>query len=145
MHRHLPISIPDGYYTMDSGGLGFGLPASVGLALGRQGKRVVAILGDGSSLYSIQGLWNAAELSLPISFVILNNGGYARLREFAREFGFAAQEPVQGTNIANLDYAGLARAFGCAASRVSDEAGLRIALQDSFMKYAPCLIEVLVA
>src|SRR5215469_4206690 len=90
MHDHLPMLEPDSFYTCASGGLGYGLPAAVGAALGHPGRKVIALLGDGSAMYSIQGLWSAAELSLPVTFVIVNNGGYRALDEFAPHFGLRA-------------------------------------------------------
>ena len=83
MHDYLPIDARDTFYTMASGGLGYGLPAAVGVALARPGARVIGLIGDGSAMYSIQALWSAAQLKLPITFVILNNRRYAALQEFA--------------------------------------------------------------
>jgi benzoylformate decarboxylase len=80
MHDYLPILEPDSFYTCASGGLGHGLPAAVGVALGRPGHKVNGLLGDGSAMYSIQGLWSAAELGLPVAFVIVNNRSYRAAR-----------------------------------------------------------------
>ena len=55
MHDYLPILDPNSFFTCASGGLGHGLPAAIGVALGRPGEKVLAILGDGSSMYAIQG------------------------------------------------------------------------------------------
>ncbi len=85
MQSHLPILRSETFYTMCSGGLGYGLPAAVGVALGKPGKKVIALIGDGSSMYSIQALWSAAQLELPITFIILKNRGYAALKEFAAD------------------------------------------------------------
>ena len=74
MHDYLPIVEQETFYTCASGGLGHGLPAAIGVAMGRPGAKVIAILGDGSSMYSIQGLWSAAQNALPIAFVIVKNG-----------------------------------------------------------------------
>src|SRR4051794_23861112 len=60
MHAHLPIRRVGGFAAAASGGLGWALPAAVGFALADAGRRVVCLLGDGSSLYSIQALWTAA-------------------------------------------------------------------------------------
>ena len=81
---------------MDSGGLGWGLPAAVGVALGKPGAKVIGLIGDGSSMYSIQALWSAAQLELPITFVILKNRRYAALPEFAPAFGFASGRAAAG-------------------------------------------------
>ena len=83
MHRHLPIFEPETFYTMCSGGLGHSMPAAVGVALARPDKKVIALIGDGSAMYAIQALRSAAQLKLPITFIILKNRRYAALREFA--------------------------------------------------------------
>src|ERR1700722_3801628 len=79
MQQHLPLIEPDTFHTCASGGLGHGLPAAVGVALARPERKVIALLGDGSSMYSIQGLWTAAELALPVAFIIVNNRSYQAL------------------------------------------------------------------
>ena len=70
MQGYLPFTRSETFFTMDSGGLGYGMPAAVGVALGKPGTRVIALIGDGSSMYSIQALWSAAQFKLPINFVI---------------------------------------------------------------------------
>src|SRR5256714_7169734 len=87
MHDYLPMLEPDSFYTRASGGLGHGLPAAVGVALARADRKVIALLGDGSAMYSIHGLWSAAEPALPVAFVVVNNRGYRALDEFAAHFG----------------------------------------------------------
>jgi benzoylformate decarboxylase len=141
MHDQLPITREGGFFTCASGGLGHGLPAAVGVALARQHDKVVAILGDGSSMYAIQGLWSAAELSLPISFVIVNNRRYQALVGFGRHFGL--QQTV-GTNLTGIDFCGLARSMGLGARRVDQTHALDAALEESFHAAGPTLVEVLV-
>ncbi len=145
MQRHLPITQSGTFYTMDSGGLGYGMPAAVGVALAQPGRRVIALIGDGSSLYSIQALWSAAHLALPITFVILNNGCYAALREFAPVFGFAPDAPVQGTALPGLDFVALAEGLGCRGVRVRDAHALRGALDEALHAPTPVLVEVEIA
>jgi len=139
MHAYLPMLEPDSFYTCASGGLGHGLPAAVGVALGRPDRRVIALLGDGSAMYSIQGLWSAAELALPVTFVIVNNGGYRALDEFAPHFGLTA---LPGTLLPHLDFCALARAQGVEAVRVSRCAELAAALSMAFAARGPVLVEV---
>jgi benzoylformate decarboxylase len=91
MQAHLPITRSEGFFTMDSGGLGWGLPAAVGVALGKPGRRIVAVIGDCSSLYSIQAIWSAVQWRLPIAILILNNRRYAALQDFAPALGFSSQ------------------------------------------------------
>lgn len=145
MQEHLPITRSEGFYTMDSGGLGYGMPAAVGVALAKPGTRVIGLIGDGSSMYSIQALWSAAQLKLPITFVILNNRRYAALQEFAPVFGFAAGDVVQGTELPNIDFVGLARSMGCKALRVTDAKTLHETLRQALRASMPTVVEVEIA
>jgi benzoylformate decarboxylase len=133
------------FFTMDSGGLGYGMPAAVGVALASPEQRVIGILGDGSSMYSIQALWSAAQLNLPVVFLILNNRRYAALQEFAPLFGFAPGEPVQGTELPGIDFVALAQGQGCSALRVELPSELEPALTRAFQATSPFLIEVAIA
>lgn len=141
MHDYLPITEEDGFYTCASGGLGHGLPASVGVALGRPGERVIALLGDGSSMYSIQGLWSAAQLKLPITFIIVNNGAYKALDSFVETFNMKA--PV-GTKLPEIEFCGLAQSMGVRASRVEGSQALDPVLKDAFAADGPVLVEVVI-
>jgi benzoylformate decarboxylase len=74
---------PGSYYFPAAGGLGFGLPAAVGVQLAQPQRRVVALIGDGSANYGITALWTAAQYRVPVVFIILKNGTYGALRWFA--------------------------------------------------------------
>ena len=145
MHAHLPIFASETFYTMCSGGLGWGLPAAAGIALGKPGARVIALIGDGSAMYAIQALWSAAQLGLPVAVVILKNRRYAALHEFARIFGYRPDEPVPGTDLPDLDFVGLAAAQGVRGLRVERADQLRPALDLALRSTTPMLIEVEVA
>ena len=141
-HDYLPIIREDGFYTCASGGLGHGLPAAIGVALGRPAEKVIAFLGDRSSLYAIQGLWSAAQLRLPISFVIANNRRYEALNHFGRHFGL---QKTVGTDLPDIDFCALARGQGIPASRVDSPQELDAALRESFLAEHPTLVEVIVS
>jgi benzoylformate decarboxylase len=145
MQRHLPFDRAESFYTMCSGGLGWGLPATVGVALARPGTQVIGLIGDGSSLYSIQALWSAAQLRLPITFVVLNNGRYAALQDFAPQFGFGPDEAVPGTELPDIDFVQLARAQGCAGVRVDAAGSLAGVLREALASPTPTLVDVKVA
>lgn len=145
MQAYLPMRRAGAFYTMDSGGLGYGMPAAVGVALARPGTRVIGLIGDGSSMYSIQALWSAALLKLPMTFVILNNRRYAALQDFAPVFGFAPTDAVQGTDLRGIDFVGLAHAMGCTGQRVSDPHALEAVLRRALQSTGPTLIEVEIA
>jgi benzoylformate decarboxylase len=142
MHDHLPILRRDSFYTCASGGLGHGLPAAIGVALGRPGEKVIAVIGDGSAMYAIQGLWSAAQLGLPISFIIINNHRYEALIGFGRRFGM---NDTIGTKLEGIDFVGLARAQGISAERVESAGTLDAALHRSLAATGPTLVEVIVA
>lgn len=139
LHDYLPIIDRDTFYTCASGGLGHGLPAAVGVAMGRPGATVIAILGDGSSMYSIQGLWSAAQRELPIAFVIIKNGGYDALNEFGTHFGMTE---LPGVRLPGLDFCGLARGLGVPARSVTCSDELDAALLTAFASRTPMLVEV---
>ena len=69
------------YFGLASGALGFGIPWAVGVSLALPGRPVAAAIGDGSAMYALPALWTAANLKLPITFVIVNNRSYRVLKE----------------------------------------------------------------
>jgi benzoylformate decarboxylase len=139
MHDHLPILRQETFYTCSSGGLGFSLPAAVGVALARPQSKVIALLGDGSAMYSIQGLWNAAQLRLPVVFIIINNGRYEALRQIGVRLGNA--RPV-GMELPGIDFVELARAQGCEGMRVTTSAELEPTLRAALSAQGPVLVDV---
>ena len=145
MQSYMTFTRSQSFFTMDSGGLGYGMPAAVGVALAKPDHRVIAILGDGSSMYSIQALWSAAQLNLPIVFLILNNRRYAALQEFAPLFGFPAGDSVQGTDLPGIDFVALAQGQGCSALRVQVSSELEPALTRALQSTRPVLIELAIA
>ncbi len=145
MQNYLPILQSETFYTMCSGGLGHGLPAAVGVALAKRDKKVIGLIGDGSCMYSIQALWSAAQLKLPITFIVLKNRRYAALQEFAPTFGFQPEDKLAGTDLPNLDFLALARGQGCDAVHVRDAAKLHAVLREALASPRPILVEVDVA
>jgi benzoylformate decarboxylase len=141
MQAHLPILRSETFYTCSSGGLGHGLPAAVGIALANPGRKVIALIGDGSAMYSIQALWTAAQLALPITFVIVNNRRYEALHHFAQRFGLPQ---TVGTELPGIDFVGLARAQGCEAVSVDKAVELATALRSALAARRPTLVEVAV-
>ncbi len=142
MQTHLPIDQPESFYTCASGGLGHGMPAAVGIALAhRRERRVIGLFGDGSAMYAIQSLWSAAQLELPVTFVIVNNGGYTALEQFCGHFGIA--DPV-GTRLRALDFVGLAAAQGVNGVRVARTEDLAETLRAALASRRPTLVDVAV-
>ncbi|HZF44932.1 MAG TPA: benzoylformate decarboxylase [Sphingomonadaceae bacterium] len=140
-HDVLPITREGGFYTCASGGLGYSLPASIGIALGQPDK-VIAILGDGSAMYTIQGLFAAKLEAANVSFVILNNAAYAALTGFSGEFGM---NHVPGCDLSGLDFTLLAEGHGVSARRVDTLGELDAALEWSFAQTGPSLLDIRIA
>ncbi|RYG79568.1 benzoylformate decarboxylase, partial [bacterium] len=122
--------------------LGHGLPAAVGIAIAKPASKVISLLGDGSAMYSIQALWTAAQLGLPITFVIVNNGRYEPLEHFAKRFDLPQ---TVGTQLGGIDFVELARSMGCGGVRVDDAAALEGVLEKALAEPRPFLVEVRVA
>lgn len=141
VQHYLPAKTSGSYYTTASGGMGFGLPAAVGIALADRSRRVVAVLGDGACQYTIQALWNAAQLKLPIVFVILNNGGYAALKMLGRN-RFNAAPP--GVDLPGIDLTDLACGYGCQAQRVTKPSEVAPAFANALADDRPYLLDIVV-
>jgi len=139
MHDFLPIERSGGFLTTASGGLGYGLPAAVGAALTKPEQPVIAVIGDGSSLYAIQSLWSAAEYDANLLVIILNNGGYAALKGIA---GNTGASNIDGVDIGHVDFVAIAQAQGCSALRCSDGDKLESCLRDLLAQKGPRLLEV---
>lgn len=128
------------FFFPAAGGLGFGLPAAVGVQLALPERRVVALIGDGSANYGITALWSAAQYSLPVIFIILKNGTYGALRGFSRLLN---AEDSPGLDVPGIDFCNIARGYGVPASSASDSDTFEKAFQDALKQTdTPTLIEV---
>jgi len=145
IQQYLPIYEAETFYTMCSGGLGHSMPAAVGIALAKPDKKIIAVIGDGSAMYAIQALYSAAQLKLPITFVIINNRRYAALQDFAPVFGYAEGEAVVGTELPQLDFVSLARGMGVEGVQVMQAEHLADTLTKALKHPNPILVEIAVA
>ncbi len=140
----LPYRDRYGFHGNASGGIGWGLPAAVGVQLAHPDRRVVALSGDGSALYSIQALWTAAHLDLPITFVIANNKGYRILKQRLRAFHGSDADIGMDFTKPEIDFAGLARSFGVTAEHIAEPDAIRPALDAALTRLGPTLLDVAV-
>jgi benzoylformate decarboxylase len=141
MHKFMPMRGQDSFYTMASGGLGYGLPAAVGIALGRPDIRTVCLIGDGSAMYSIQALWTAAQRKLPLTVVVINNAGYGAMRSFSQVMQV---RNVPGLDLPGIDFVRIAQGFGCDAMRVAKSSELAPALKRGLAHDGVSVIDVMV-
>jgi benzoylformate decarboxylase len=132
-----------GYHALASGGIGWGLPASVGVSLANPARRVVCYSGDGSAMYSIQSLWTAAHHKLPLTAVVVNNGGYRIIKQRLR--AFHDDERYIGMDFTDpaVDFTAIARGLGLEAMRIDSPDKLDV-LPSAFDSRNPKLIEVMV-
>jgi benzoylformate decarboxylase len=146
--RHLTDLVPYrdryGFHGLAAGGIGWGVPAAVGVALAQAPRPVLCYSGDGSAMYTIQALWTAAHLKLPITYVIANNGGYRILKQRLKAF-HGNDEPI-GMDLVDpkVDFVGLAKAMGMPAERIAEPEALAPALQRAFASPGPKLLDVVV-
>lgn len=157
---------PGAWFRSRGGGLGAGMSMPVGAALAAPGRRIVALVGDGSAMYTATALWTAARWRLPITWVVLDNGGYRILEANTRAWraslaaagpaggtgaadeagaagGTAGERPFVGTDLGDppIDVAALARSFGVTAWHVARLDGLGPALGEALCA-APGLVHV---
>ena len=127
----LPYRSPSSLFGLASGGIGWGVPAACGVQAAYPERPVIAIIGDGSSMYSIQALWTAANQKLPVNYIICDNGGYRIIKE--RLFAFHGNENFIGMDFKEpaVDFVGLAAAVGVPAVRVTDYEELVPALEEA--------------
>ena len=138
---------PGRFLYSRGGGLGWGLPAALGVSLGRDREPVVAVVGDGSFLYSPQALWTAVREKLPVVAVVMNNRGYLILRRFLAEMrgpeAGGPDGPRAGLDIADpgADLVSIARGFGADVIRVDRGPELGDAVRAALAAARPTMIE----
>lgn len=141
VRRHLQVSAPQSYARTSNGILGFALPGSIGAQLAHPGRQVLAVIGDGTTMYTPQALWTIAQQRLPIKVAVLNNGGYKILENFHANTS-AQLGPPPDMSLPGLDLVALAGSLGLASSRVSDNDNLDDALAKAFADVGPHLIDI---
>jgi benzoylformate decarboxylase len=146
LRRLLKSHDPQSYFGGKGGGIGWGMPAAVGAKLAVPNRPVLAVIGDGSAMYSIQALYTAAREGLQIVFVIANNASYRIIKQRTHGLmGHAAQTGVYvGMDLTSpsIDHVAIARGFGLHAETVVNTAGLRAAIAAAFERRQPSLIDV---
>ena len=133
------------------GAIGWGMGAALGVSLGAPGRPVIAVVGDGSAMMTVQALWTAATYRIPIVYVICNNASYRVLKvNLKRWFGEVLGDPdtqsrYLGMDFANpFDFASIARSFGVPAERVEDASEVAAAVRRALAVEGPALVDVVI-
>jgi benzoylformate decarboxylase len=146
LRQFIKSDAPQSFFGLRGGGIGWGLPAAIGVKLAQPARPVVALIGDGSAMYTCQALWTAAHDRVPVVFVILNNGSYRILKQRTNALkAHAAQtDRYVGMDLTDpaIDYVGLARSLGVAAERATTIDAVLALLTRGLGSDAPLLIEV---
>ena len=146
LRRLLKSDDPQSFFGMRGGGIGWGLPAAIGAKLALPDRPVVALIGDGSALYTIQGLWTAARENLRMVFVIINNYSYRILKQRTNAMkGLAAQADnyvAMDLDKPRVDFISVARGLGLTAHRATTLAEVRDQLEAALAHDGPTLLDV---
>lgn len=137
------------YFSNSSAGyLGWGLGAAIGAKLASPGRRVVACLGDGSSMFGLQGLWTLAKYRIPLLVIVFNNRAYMAVKNqfrgpeekirIAAELGAELVGP-------ELNFARLAECFGIFGQRVEEPNDIEPALKRAMEQAGPAVVDVVIS
>lgn len=141
-HEHVRPSWPGAYFNAASGGLGYAMPAAVGYKIAQPETPVVCLIGDGSSMYSIQALWTAARYGANVVFVIVDNSGYYILKGFRDAIGIG--DTVPGLDVPDLDLVKVAEGMGVRGEQIEKPDDLKAALKRGLAARWPYIINVAV-
>ena len=134
------------YFGLRGGGIGWGLPAAMGVKLALPDRPVVGLIGDGSAMYTCQGLWTAAHYGIGAIFVILNNSSYRILKQRLHGMrGLSEQaDNYVGMELTDpkIDFVGLARSLGIKADRARTVHEATDLLATALKDAGPMLIDV---
>ncbi|WP_340109938.1 acetolactate synthase large subunit [Pikeienuella sp. HZG-20] len=139
---------PHSWLNNRGGSIGYGMPLAVGAAMGAPGRKVVALVGDGSAMYTPQALWTMAREGLDVTVLIFANRDYAILKGELTNVGVANAGP-RAMSMLTLDqpvleWTALARGMGVEAEKVEDAPSLAAALKAGLDAEGPYLIEVMI-
>jgi benzoylformate decarboxylase len=142
LRSRLKLSTPGSWFFGAGGGLGFGLPAAVGVQMAQPNRPVVCVIGEGSVQYAVQAFWSAVAFEVPLTVLVLRNEEYSILKWFA---GLEQVEGAPGLDLPKLESAQLAAAYGVNTRQTTSVDETREALSQAIGSNRPELVEVRVA
>ena len=142
---------PDSLYGIRGGALGWAMPGCLGVKVAKPDRPVVAVVGDGASLYTIQALWTAARYDIPVTWVVCNNRSYkilkVNLEIYLRDM---LKDNERKSDYTGMDFtlplnvAGIAEGFGVHGRKVENPDDLRPALEEAFSLGKPSVVDVVI-
>jgi benzoylformate decarboxylase len=147
LRRSIDFKEPKSFQRTCGGSIGWGMPGALGVKLASPDRPVVAVVGDGSAMWSIQSLWTAARYHIPVTYVICANASYCQVKMMKTFLmGERAEGRYLGMNLDNprIDFAHMAQAMGVFGQKVEDPGQLRGALRSALESGKPALVEVVV-
>jgi benzoylformate decarboxylase len=140
---------PGRYFFCRGGGLGWGMPAALGVSLGYDRAPVLCVVGDGSAMYSPQALWTAAHERLPIVFAVVNNRQYLILKGYLQGMGGDAARTgnlvAMDLDDPPVDYVALAQSMGVRATLVESADDVGDAVRSALEAAEPHVLELPIA
>jgi benzoylformate decarboxylase len=142
---------PGDYYGARGGGIGQGIAGALGVQLAHPDRRVIAISGDGSAMYSVQAFWSAAHHNLPIVFIILANREYRVLKHnldiYRARFEIGSNKPYPHMDLGNpaLNFPAMASGMGVEGEVVENPDDIAAALSRAFNANAARVLEIVIS
>ena len=149
MMQEFSFDEPGTFFGIQGGALGWAMPGALGLKLAKPDRPVLAVVGDGASMYTVQALWTAATFNIPVVYAICNNRAYRILKvnmDIYLKRMLNDEERVSeytGMNFANpLDLAAVAQGLGVASEKITDPAQIGPAARRMFESGRPGLLDI---
>lgn len=137
---------PHDWINNRGGSIGYGMPVAIGAAIACPDRKVIALEGDGSAMYTVQSLWTMARENLDITVLIFANGTYNILRGELTNVGVQNPGPravdMLSIDRPNLDWVAMAKGMGVEGARANNCDELNKALDTGLNSAGPYLIEV---
>ena len=142
--NYLPYKNNKDFYGLASGGIGWAVSGAIGVSLANPNKTIIAIIGDGSSMYGIQSLWSAAHYKLPIIYIIANNQSYRIIKERLEAFHKNTNFVGMDFDKPKIDFLKLANSLGIKSETIDKPKTLDTVFKRVFKYKKPYLLNVMV-
>ncbi len=151
LYSSISFDEPGSVYGGRGGALGWGMGGAMGVKLAHPDRPVVAVVGDGSAMMTVQGLWTAAVENIPVVYVICNNGAYRVLKVNMDYYkSHVLEDDARPSEYIGMDFpipfnmAGMAEAIGVYARRITDPSNVGPALEEALALNRPALLDVVI-